>query len=293
MAAPSVGSQRTSAVRRLFSIIESRFGGVSSLIDTGCRSEVILRDDGVIRECDLTRLTSHEATAVHVRNFFDRDAAAALGSRLADEALRSGGGNNWKVSTSRGLESSDVATLGAHVPYNVASSSGREEDVNNYFEGVRREFRDRRRSSPSANSSGYPRRSDVIGSDDTAAPSSAPTRPPQLWPMDKLRLELDEAWPSGAGLAREVGGHRRPFGGGLPRVMNGPTRWRRGFIHVDELGPLSPRAGLFSANVYLQLPRSSDGPGSTDGDDGDLYIWPLGVRSRLEWYKVRHSSPRK
>ena len=71
----------------------------------------------------------------------------------------------------------------------------------------------------------------------------------------------------------------RPFGGGLPRIMRGPTRWKCGFIHVDELGPLDPNRGLFSANIYLNMPPENK-------DKGGLYVWPLGVRSRLDWYRV-------
>ncbi|CAB9527203.1 expressed unknown protein (Partial), partial [Seminavis robusta] len=177
-------------------------------------------------------------------------AAAAFGKSLAKEAQR-GNGMNWKVSTSRGLESSDVTTMGEHVPYNVANASN---DTEAYFDGVRREFQQRRR-----------KQSSVM---------------PTLWPLDQLRLELDEAWTQGAGLARESQGQKRPFGGGLPRVMMGPTRWRKGFVHVDEMGPLNPHQGLFSANIYLQLPSDSN-----DRKQRALEIWPLGIRNRWDWYR--------
>lgn len=254
-------------VRRLFAYIESRFGGISALIDKGARAEVICRGDGILRHEDLSRLMTHEATALHVKGFYDPTAASALGGRLAAEA-RAGGGRNWKVSTSRGLESSDVATLGAHQPYNVACATGKREDVDSYFEGVQEEFRSRRISP-------------VLGEGVVSSMETA-TKQPQLWPLDKLRLELDETWQSGAGIAREGDGLMRPFGGGLPRVMSGPTRWKKGFIHVDELAPLSVKRGLFSANIYLQLPSTRH---DSSSNDGDFYIWPLGVRSRLDWYK--------
>jgi hypothetical protein len=98
-------------------------------------------------------------------------------------------------------------------------------------------------------------------------------------------LELDECWPSGSGLAREKDGLKRPYGGGLPRVMMGPTRWKRGFIHVDEMAPLSVDRGLLSANIYLQLPPDESGTVDNGNEHcGDFYIWPLGVRSRWDWY---------
>jgi len=243
-----------------------------------------------------------------------------IGEDLIGESVRST--KNWKVSTSRGLESSDVGTLGKHSPYNVAvardqhqqNDSGIEEEENSscttspideYFDGVQKEFRSRRqRPQCSANKN----------------TSQGITEYYQLWPLDKLRLELEEAWPSGAGLARETKPkqqrqqnetnnnrqhHPRPFGGGLPRIMRGPTRWKRGFIHVDELGPLDSTRGLFSANIYLTMPGGeSDGENDgemvaaslTKGDDtekainrrrdmGALYAWPLGVRSRWDWYR--------
>jgi len=256
--------QASAAARQLFTFIESRFGGISTLIDKGPRAEVISRTDGLLRNSDLVRLMSHEATALHVQGFYDPTSATKLGKLLEAEAL-AGQSRNWKVSTSRGLESSDVATLGAHQPYNVACASGKQEDVENYFEGVHNEF--------------HHRRMPLSLQEEKFIIAEHAAQQPLLWPLDKFRLELDEAWSCGAGLARETHGLKRPFGGGLPRVMTGPTRWKKGFVHVDELAPLSPHAGLFSANIYLQL------PGQNAADEGDIYIWPLGVRSRWDWYK--------
>lgn len=148
-------------------------------------------------ESHLLRLLRHDATAIHVKEFFPRNAAKQLGRKLAHEAETRA--RNWKVSTSRGLESSDVFTLGEHAPFNVVSAvpeEDREQARQEYFKGVLKEL-DQRRFPPSG---------------------------PQLWPLDLLRLELDECWPSGAGLARETTGEKRPFSGGLPRVMIGPSR---------------------------------------------------------------------
>ena len=226
-------------------------------MDTGRRAEVIVRDN-VLEGSDLQRLMTHEAAALHVKNFYETNEARRLGERLAKEAIQ-GKARNWKVSTSRGLESSDVSTLGAHPPFNVACANASEEEMDAYFEGVRKELSDRRR---------------IVDNDIVCH---------QLWPLDKFRLELDEAWPAGAGLARETTGEKRPFSGGLPRIMMGPTRWKRGFIHVDEMGPLSPTQGLFSANVYLQLPSDTE---TTNSPQPALEIWPLGIRSRWDWYRV-------
>jgi hypothetical protein len=256
----------------------------------------------VLHTDHLIRLFQHEATALHVRNFYHAQSAKRLGEELIQESMmrtKSGGSSNWKVSTSRGLESSDVGTLGEHSPYNVAvardfrepkqemdakgvsSSSDRSKSsVDEYFEGVHREFTSRRKRKGLSNDNDA---SDYY----------------QLWPLDKLRLELEESCPSGAGLARESkasgnNAYPRPFGGGLPRIMMGPTRWKRGFIHVDEMGPLDVNRGLFSANIYLTMPevesdKVEEEAGAKQrgiGDAGSLYVWPLGVRSRLDWYKV-------
>jgi hypothetical protein len=247
----SRSQESSAALRRAFTWIESRYGGIP--IDTGPAGEVIVSDK--LRSKDLTRLMQHEATAIHVKGFYDKNVAAALGKQLANDALQ-GKGRNWKVSTSRGLESSDVSTLGEHPPYNVASASDNPSDQDEYFAGVQRELQKRR--------------SQLVDGESK----------PQLWPLDLLRLQLDEMWPAGAGLARETDGDKRPFSGGLPRIMKGPSRWKKGFIHVDEMGPLDVKKGLFSANIYLQQP----GDEGTKLPDG-IQIWPVGIRSRWDWYR--------
>lgn len=253
-------AESSAALRKVFAFIESKYGGLP--MDTGSASEVI--QAASLQSKDLQRLLSHDATALHIKGFYNAEAASQLGARLAREA-NAGKGHNWKVSTSRGLESSDVTTMGEHVPFNVASASRDPKDIDAYFEGVKREFQQRRQplNGGSSNGNGNGNGSHV-----------------SLWPLDKFRLELDESWSQGAGLAREDKGANRPFGGGLPRVMMGPTRWKRGFVHVDEMGPLNEQQGLFSANIYLQLPSDS-----SSREQRCLEIWPLGVRNKWDWYR--------
>ena len=100
--------------------------------------------------------------------------------------------------------------------------------------------------------------------------------------FNKKRLELDEIWPYGAGLARDDKNLDRCKSGGLTRITKGPTRWKNGFIHVDEMAPLNTNSGYFSANIYLQLPSSDD------KEEPVLDIWPLDIRNRWDWYKVSY-----
>jgi len=163
----SGSSQSSAAIRNLFTILEEKFGGVP--FDKGPSTELITC--GKLNDAVLRRLTQHEATAVLVKEFYPKDQAMELGSQLAKEYL-DGKGQNWKISTSRGLESSDVATLGAHLPFNVATANNKPADTDNYFEGVKQELNQRR-----------------VALDGRL----------QLYPLDKLRLELDENWQAGAG----------------------------------------------------------------------------------------------
>jgi len=65
--------------------------------------------------------------------------------------------------------------------------------------------------------------------------------------------------------------------------MTGPTRWRSGYIHVDDLSPLSPKIGVFSANIYLRNPPPTSGYPNVKLPPGSLSIWPLKY-TRLQFY---------
>lgn len=212
---------------------------------------------------DLIKLFNHEVTAIQIKNFYPRDYAMALGQKLADQA-KQGQGDNWKVVTSdRGLERSDVWTMGEYVPYNVAVATNQ---TDAYFDGVERDLKMRRRWSQIIQD----------GSKDCK-------EAPYLWPLDQFRLELDEIWAHGATLARDkLTG--RVMGGGLPRIMFGPTRWKKGFIHADQYAPLSIEKGLFSANIYLQLPQRENDNIQTPQDQQELHIWPLEIFTEWEWF---------
>jgi Mg2+/Co2+ transporter CorC len=78
--------QSAAALRQFFALLESRYGGLP--IDQGDRSEVIVSPNGILHAADLQRLVSHEATALHVQNFYPRPASQKLGQELAKEALQ-------------------------------------------------------------------------------------------------------------------------------------------------------------------------------------------------------------
>ena len=246
----------------------------SKNIDKTQNRLVVCRDSLELE--DLERLFQHEISVLKVRSFYPKNASSNLGKKLALEG-ESARAQNWKVSTSRGLESSDVVTVGRHAPYNIAVANQAQDE---YFQEVRNELRDRR---------GLTRDEENENEDEITKKQPLS---PELWPLDLLRLELDELWPSGAGLARanHEASHKHCMGGGLPRLMVGPTRWKKGLVHVDELAPLDETRGCFSANIYLQLPyrtREDDiGNSSEQKEQPAMEVWPLGIRSKWDWYRV-------
>ena len=374
---------RQGAISRLFSIVEERFGNIKQLVDRDSRL-VITRTcvhppspsatgPPPLHASDLLALVRHEAVALHVKGYYPPAAAAALGKHYL--ALASAGkASNWKVSTARGLESSDVETIGT--PANVAFHNQRQQQTANSSE------------QPNAATEGMGMMKNTAAPEAASAPDSAESAViearhrfssnrtvdvrgvgvdalPFLHPLDKLRLELDEAWPYGAsvgrrtpppsffsralqallgvvGLSVEVAPKpppsssssssslstsstssssstststssstspsssldvfRPPLAAGLPRLMFGPTRWPRGFIHVDDLSPLSSSFGTFSANIYLQLPAAqvleeeggqaaaaatpvASSSSRASSSPGSLLIWPLRWSSSFDFYR--------
>ncbi len=259
----------------------ARFGGTSLPMDSyDSKCGIICKDS--LELADLKRLFRHETSVLKVRNFFPAEASLELGKTLAREGETSRA-QNWKVSTSRGLESSDVVTVGRHAPFNIALANQAQDE---YFREVRKEMRDRRGLARIQNEN-----------EKETTNTNTNTNKPRLWPLDLLRLELDELWPSGAGLARanHEATNENCMGGGLPRLMVGPTRWKKGLVHVDELAPLDDTKGCFSANVYLQLPYKAvdDGDGRNDRSNKEkreeqpvMEVWPMGIRSKWDWYRV-------
>jgi hypothetical protein len=97
-----------------------------------------------------------------------------------------------------------------------------------------------------------------------------------LAPLDKLRLELDEAWPAGARISTD-NPYRRKMFVGLARVMRpeglvGAATATEGLIHVDAPVFGDAAQGVFSANVYLKMPPKG----------GELVVWNIAVKQNAQ-----------
>lgn len=109
-------SQRRDGVARFARELERRFGRIEDLVEKP--SVDVIKQTSITRPA-LQALFNHQACAVHVPNFYPVDAAVSAARRLEGESTQ-----NWKISSPRGLESSDVLSVGK--PYNVAAQEGQE-----------------------------------------------------------------------------------------------------------------------------------------------------------------------
>jgi hypothetical protein len=249
--------------RAFFDVLESRFGRFHDLVEK-FSGPAVLSSSKNLNPAHLKMLFNHECAVVHVKGFYNGRASEGLAKTLIARDAASLKHDSWEVATGKGMESSDVRAV-CGTPFAVAVDAARRdpEELNRYFDEATAELRWMR--SPTG----------AWASDDDGTTSN--TALPVLSPLDKLRLELDESWSGGATLLKDkVSG--RPYLPGLGRVMKGPTKWAEGFAHVDELSPLSDSKGLFSANVYLQMPPSG----------GELHVWCLAFKSKWDFY--RHAS---
>lgn len=90
------------------------------------------------------------------------------------------------------------------------------------------------------------------------------------WPVDQLRLQLDDTWPFGACLGQYLGQKVRPA---IMRIMHAKNDFnfstpKYGFIHTDDYSTLQSSRGTYSANIYLKV--------SEEG--GELYIWSINLK---------------
>lgn len=107
-------SRRREGVASFARELERRFGHIEDLFEQP--SVGVITTDTLDR-ASLTALFKHEACAVHVPGFYPTQAGAQCAARLEGQSTQ-----NWKVSSPRGLESSDVLSVGK--PYNVAAQEG-------------------------------------------------------------------------------------------------------------------------------------------------------------------------
>lgn len=109
-----VTSRRREGVATFARELEKWFGQIEDLFEQPS-VDVITTD--TLDRASLTALFKHQACAVHVPGFYPKQASAECATRLEGQSTQ-----NWKVSSPRGLESSDVLSVGK--PYNVAAQEG-------------------------------------------------------------------------------------------------------------------------------------------------------------------------
>lgn len=107
-------SRRREGVANFARELERRFGRIEDLFEEPTVDVITME---TFDRSSLEALFLHRACAVHVPGFYPKQAAAEVAKRLERQTTQ-----NWKVSSPRGLESSDVLSVGK--PYNVAAQEG-------------------------------------------------------------------------------------------------------------------------------------------------------------------------
>ena len=226
--------------------ISTELKSLEGLADAASR-DVLTCPHGRVTKEALDALFSHECSAIIVPEFFPRRAAAKLGRLMLQSELRS----NWKISQSVGgsLEESQVDSVG--MPHNVALASG---NMEGYF-------------AQAGELNAWMRTLNLGDGDQPGVPS--------LTPIDKLRIDLDDVWSGGCMVSRQSGRSLLPAAGRIMEANRDDSGHQDGFCHVDELELMVPERGLFSANIYLNVPPPMQG--------GELLIYPLRFSTKEEF----------
>ncbi|MFN8769891.1 MAG: 2OG-Fe(II) oxygenase [Neisseriaceae bacterium] len=113
--------------------------------------------------------------------------------------------------------------------------------------------------------------------------------PNQLSPFDRFRLEIDEIWLFGVGLANFEG--RKMFAG-VPRIMTRPDKTERIAVqpHIDYLPcKYGQLLAQFAVNIYMQVPQNG----------GELELWDIpalnetqvaNLKNIKDWRKILPTS---
>ena len=230
----------------------------------------VITSDTLTREV-LLELFSHRCAAVRVPHFYPPDMVSVMRERLLASSHRT----NWKVNDpQRGLENSTVESVGTPL---VAASLARDEDKETDKKRNKEEMDTNGSEEQRSGMAEYFKTSSELTRGLRGRSSNVPNDNHTLilTPMDKLRLELDEEWTGGARVGRDqLTG--RPLLAGAGRIMHPTSSRDYGFCHVDDIAIMKNYSGIFSANVYLETPPRGCG--------GELNIWPLQIKSRLDFY---------
>ena len=257
-----------SFVPSTFQQIEKNYGDINALVDT--KMSILKLNSNQVTARALKKLFRHEVAAIRVPNFFPAEACDLMSESFLEQPT-----SNWKVSSSRGMESSDVESI--VTPYNVALGQG-PECVQKYFENAKLFTQRLRRNggrqhAPNISTTSVDKQDGPTARHDFIFPT--------LTPIDLLRLQLDETWPDGATIGKDKKSGNHLLAGAV-RIMRGGQHGindnisSQGFIHVDDLSVMQDNGGLFSANVYLKTPTYGG---------GELEIFPITFRTRYEFIK--------